>query len=73
MFKDITQRDKSSTGWFYGCRLHISINKLMAVVKYSVSVLLLGIKMTESLKLCDILQKIFLENLLQIRDIFLKN
>ncbi len=51
VFKDISQRGKSSTGWFYGFKLHISINELMVVVKYLVSVLLLVIKMTEILKL----------------------
>ncbi len=38
-FKDIAQRGKSSTRWFYGSRLHISINELMATVKYWASVL----------------------------------
>ncbi len=73
VFKDIAQRGKSSTGWFYGFKLHITINELMAAVKYWVCVLLLGIKMTGILKLWNILQEIFLENFLQIRAIFLKN
>ena len=37
------------------------------MVKYLVSVLPFGIKMTEILKLCNILQKIFFKNFMQIR------
>ena len=73
VFKDIAQRGKSSTGWFYGFKLHISINELMAAVKYLVSVLHMGIKMTGIMKLWTILQKISLVNFLHIRAISQKN
>ena len=72
VFKNIAQIGKSSTEWFYVFKIHISINELMAAVKYLVSVLHLEIKMTGILKLWDIFQKIFLENFLQAKLYFQK-
>ena len=34
VFKDIAQRGKSSTGWFYGLKLHISINDCGEILNF---------------------------------------
>ncbi len=54
VFKDIAQRGKSSTGWFYVFKLHISINDKGEILGFCLTP---GIKMTGILRLWGTLQK----------------
>jgi hypothetical protein len=37
VFKDIAQRGKSSTGWFFGLKIHLVINNLGEIVSFSLT------------------------------------
>ena len=34
MFKDVAKRGKSSTGWFYGFKLHLTINDSREILNF---------------------------------------
>lgn len=37
VFKDIAKRGKTSTGWFFGCKLHIVINSCGEIMSFSLT------------------------------------
>lgn len=37
VFKDIAARGKSSTGWFYGLKLHLIINNIGEIIQFSIT------------------------------------
>lgn len=69
VFKDIAQRGKSSTGWFYGFKLHLTINDKGEILNFCLTT---G-NVDNTHELWIVLQKICLENFLEIRSIFSKN
>ena len=66
VFKKIAKRGKTSTGWFYGFKLHLIVNDIGEILAYMLTPgNMIGIQSHGYLK-------IFLENYLEIKGTFLK-